>query len=183
MALFITAAVLGLAALVWSSNRFVHGASALATSLGVPPLAVGLLVVGVGTSAPELVVSALAALDGRAGIAVGNVVGSNIANIGLVVGASALLAPIAVDSSVLRREFPLMFAAFALARILLYDGSLVPLDGAILLAGFAVAIWVMTMLSRRGAIPSPRSSRRRSRRVSAGASRSAGPSSGSRRRW
>ena len=139
MLLPIAAVIAGFACLVWGSDRFVTGASALARTLGVPPLVVGLTIVGVGTSAPEMLVSTIATLDGNPGIAIGNALGSNVANIGLVVAGTALVSPLVVDSRTLRREFPLMFAVVALAGALLLDRDLGRPDGAMLLAG-AVAV-------------------------------------------
>jgi Ca2+/Na+ antiporter len=81
----------GLAALVWSADRFVSGAAGLAYAFGMPPLLIGMLVVGFGTSAPEMLVSAIAAIEGRPGLALGNAYGSNIANIGLILGLTALI--------------------------------------------------------------------------------------------
>ena len=103
MLLPIASIALGLALLVWSADRFVIGAAALARNLGVPPLLVGLTVVGFGTSAPEILVSTMAALQGNTGIAIGNAVGSNIANIALILGTTALVAPLRVQSDMLRR--------------------------------------------------------------------------------
>jgi cation:H+ antiporter len=145
----VIAVVLGIVGLVWSSERFVYGASATAANLGIAPLVIGLVVVGTGTSAPEVLVSTLAALDGTPGLAVGNAIGSNIANVGLVIGVTALVVPIAVDSQTLRREFPLMFAVIGLAWLLLSDGRLGRFEGACLLAGFLVLIALMVVLARR----------------------------------
>lgn len=98
------AIILGLALLVWSADRFIDSASWVANRTGVPPLFIGIIVIGFGTSAPELVVSAIAALQGSPALALGNAFGSNIANIGLVLGLAALLYPLAITSSALRKE-------------------------------------------------------------------------------
>ncbi|HSS64778.1 MAG TPA: calcium/sodium antiporter [Gammaproteobacteria bacterium] len=143
MPLWIIAIIAGLACLVWGSDRFVLGASVTASNLGVPPLIVGLTVIGVGTSAPEIFVSTTAALGGNPGVAVGNSVGSNIANIGLVAGVCALVVPVNVKSGVLRREFPLMFVVIALAWFVLYDRILGFTDGLLLLASFAALLGVI----------------------------------------
>jgi len=132
------AVLLGLAALTWGSDRFVAGSAAIARNFGVPPLVIGLTIVGFGTSAPELLVAAQSALSDNAGIAIGNAVGSNIANIALVLGVAALLMPLPVESATLRREFPLMLAVTLLASLLLVDGELGRWDGGMLLAVFAV---------------------------------------------
>ncbi|MDX1529718.1 MAG: calcium/sodium antiporter, partial [Gammaproteobacteria bacterium] len=138
--IWIGAVVAGLALLVWGSDRFVLGASVTARNLGVPPLVVGLTVIGVGTSAPEFMVGAAASVGGNPGVAIGNAVGSNIANIGLVAGVCALVVPVSVKSEVLRREFPLMFLVIALAWFVLNDGVLGSSDGLLLLAGFAALL-------------------------------------------
>lgn len=140
MLVWIAMVAAGFALLLWGADKFVLGASATARNLGVSPMVVGLTVVGVGTSAPEMLVSTMAALNGTPGIAIGNAVGSNIANVGLVIAVSALVIPVSVSSPTLKREFPLMFAAAALAWVLLSDGRLDRTDGAILLAGFIVSL-------------------------------------------
>ena len=141
--------VAGLALLVWGSDRFVLGASATARNLGVSPLVIGLTVVGVGTSMPEILIATVAALDGNTGIAMGNAVGSNIANIGLVMALCALVVPITVHSQTLRREFPLMFVVTALAWVLLGDRWLGRTDGFILLGGFVVLLGAMVFTALR----------------------------------
>lgn len=133
MLLFSLAILSGLVLLAWSSDRFVEGASSFARNTGISPLVVGMVVVGFGTSAPEILVSLVAALEGSSGIALGNAVGSNIANIALILGVTAFLMPIAVHSRVVKRELPLVLLAGAVAWGLLGDGSLYVLDGAILL--------------------------------------------------
>jgi cation:H+ antiporter len=144
MALAVLSLVLGLVLLAWSAGRFVEGAAFSARYLGVPPLLVGMVVVGFGTSAPELVVSAMVALQGKSGLALGNAYGSNIANIGLVLGLTAVVSPVAVRSGVLRRELPLLVAATALAVALLWDRDLSRWDAAVLLTVFgAVMAWTV----------------------------------------
>ena len=123
----------GLACLLWGGDRFVSGASALARNLGVSPLLIGLTIVALGTSAPEICVSLVASLKNNAGIAVGNALGSNIANIGLVIGIAALIKPIRVQSQILLREFPLLFFVMLVAILLFYDGNLSHRDGVILI--------------------------------------------------
>lgn len=137
MTLAVIAVVLGLALLVWSADQFVAGAAAAARHVGVPPLLVGMVIIGFGTSAPEMSVSALAALQGNPGIALGNAYGSNIANIALILGITALVAPIAVHSQVLRRELPVLAVVTVLAAWQLWDGTLSSLDAVVLLAVFA----------------------------------------------
>jgi len=144
MLLYITAVLAGFGLLIWGADRFVAGASATASNLGVPPLIIGLTIVGFGTSAPEMLVSGLAAWYGNPGISVGNAIGSNITNIGLVLGVTALLVPVTVNSDILRREFPLLFVFMMLALWLISDNFLGWWDGLILIAGmFAMIIWVV----------------------------------------
>jgi cation:H+ antiporter len=133
----IAAVVLGLALLVWSADRFVEGAVTTARHLGMPALLIGMVVVGFGTSAPEMVVSALASLQGNPGIALGNAYGSNIANIALILGLTALISPIVVHSQVLRKELPVLTAVSLLAAAQLWDGHLSRLDAVVLLGVFA----------------------------------------------
>ena len=137
MALAFIAVILGLAMLVWSADRFVEGSAATARHFGMPPLLIGMVVVGFGTSAPEMVVSALAAWQGKSGIALGNAYGSNITNIALILGVTALISPIAVHSQVLRKELPILTAVTALAAWQLSDGVITRADAALLLAVFA----------------------------------------------
>lgn len=138
MILPIVAVVGGLVMLVWSADRFVEGAAAVARYLGMPPLLIGMVIVGFGTSAPEMVVSALAAYQGNPGLAMGNAYGSNIANIALILGLTALISPIAVSSRVLAKELPILFGITLLAGFQLIDGRLTTTDGWILLAVFGV---------------------------------------------
>lgn len=135
----------GLVLLVWSADRFVDGSAVTARYLGMPPLLIGMVVVGFGTSAPELVVSALAALQGNPGIALGNAYGSNITNIGLILGLTALLSPITVHSQVLRKELPILLGITALAAWQIHDNELTRLDAWILLGVFlalmGLSVW------------------------------------------
>lgn len=132
----ILALVVGLVMLVWSADRFVEGSASAARYFGMPPLLIGMVIVGFGTSAPEMVVSALAALDGSPGIALGNAYGSNIANIGLILGVTALISPIMVHSTVLRKELPLLTLVTLLAIGLIADLDLSRLDAVVLLLVF-----------------------------------------------
>ena len=143
------AVAVGLALLVWGSDRFVFGASATARNLGVPPLLIGLTIVGVGTSAPEAMVSVTAALGGNPGLSIGNALGSNIANIGLVLGATALVHSVTVRSKVFRLEFPLMFVVMGLAWFLLGDGVLDQHDGFILGLAFIIVLSIMVIIAAR----------------------------------
>ncbi|MHB1398243.1 MAG: calcium/sodium antiporter [Trichloromonadaceae bacterium] len=134
----------GLGLLTYSADRFVDGAAATARYAGMPPLLIGIVIIGLGTSAPELVVSVLAALQGNPGLALGNAYGSNIANIGLILGLTALLCPIVVQSQVVRQEMPLLLLVTAVAVFQLVDGHLTRLDGWVLLVLFVVLMgWLI----------------------------------------
>ncbi|GAB6041748.1 calcium/sodium antiporter [Endothiovibrio diazotrophicus] len=157
MLLSITAVLIGFALLVWGADRFVAGASATARNLGVSPLVIGLTIVGFGTSAPEMLVSGVAAMDGNPGLGIGNAVGSNITNIGLVLGTTALIYPLSVHSQVLSREFPVLFVIMMVSLLLLADGDFSRIDGLLLLAGMGVlGYWMVAtaLRSREGAAES-----------------------------
>lgn len=141
--------LLGLGCLVWGGDRFVTGAAAFARNLGISPMLIGVTIVAIGTSAPELCVSFIASLQQRPGIAVGNVLGSNIANIGLVIGITALIKPINVQSKMVLREFPILFLAMLVAALVFYDGNLNQIDGIVLLAGLISFLVVMTVMALR----------------------------------
>ncbi|MBD3669394.1 MAG: calcium/sodium antiporter [Gammaproteobacteria bacterium] len=143
------AIIVGFIMLVWGADRFVIGAAALARNLGVPPLIIGLTVVGFATSAPEMLVSGMAAWGGNSGMGVGNAVGSNITNIALVLGATALIKPMTVHSGVLQREFPMMFLAILFALMLLLDGVLSFWDGIFMLGGLLLIIYWIVNISLR----------------------------------
>ena len=128
----------GLTLLVFGADAFVRGAAALALRFGLPPLAVGLTVVAFGTSAPELAVSVEAALAGAGGLAIGNVLGSNVANVGLILGLAALVRAAPVEPALLRRDVPAMLAASIVLGALLLDGRLGRVDGALLLIGLGL---------------------------------------------
>lgn len=137
----------GLIFLVWSAERFVLGASATARNLGLSPLVIGMTIMGFGTSAPEMLVSGMAAANGNPAMGIGNALGSNIANIGLVLGVTALLIPLSVSSRILRREYPALFAVTLLAGVLMMDGELGKMDGIVLLAGTAIMVGWLLWLS------------------------------------
>jgi cation:H+ antiporter len=126
----------GFALLVWSADKFVEGAAATAKHLGMPTLLIGILIVGFGTSAPEMVVSAIAAYEGNPALALGNALGSNIVNIALILGVTALVAPIAVHSKIVKKEIPLLILIVLIAGYLLLDGNLTFIEGILLLIGF-----------------------------------------------
>jgi len=137
MTLAFVAIAAGLAALIWSADRFVEGAACTARHLGMPSLLIGMVIVGFGTSAPEMVVSAISAWQGNPGIALGNAYGSNITNIALILGLTALISPIAVHSQVLRKELPILTVITAFAVWLLLDKEITRLDALLLFAVFA----------------------------------------------
>jgi len=140
----IAAILAGFLLLIWSADRFIVGAAATARNLNVSPLIIGLTIVGFGTSAPEMLVSAIASLNGNPGLAVGNAIGSNITNITLVLGTAALIMPLNVHSRILRKELPLLLVAMLLALTLLQDDNLGRTDGLILLSMLMLLLWWMT---------------------------------------
>ena len=151
MLISITQLIGGFILLVWGADRLVAGASALARNLGVSPLIIGLTIVAFGTSAPELIVSAVAASRGNPGLAVGNAIGSNIANIGLILGLTAAIYPLRVESETLKREYPvlmlIMIGSFIMAADLIFDRT----EGWLLLLGLvALVIWMVRFGMRRG---------------------------------
>ncbi|MCB1792434.1 MAG: calcium/sodium antiporter [Gammaproteobacteria bacterium] len=149
MLLAVGSILLGFALLVWGADRFVIGAAALARNLGVPPLLIGLTIVGFGTSAPEILVSAMAAIQGNTGLAVGNAIGSNIANIALILGTTALIAPLMVKSDMLRREYPLLLAVSVGTFVLLIDDDLGRIDGVLLLIALALTMLALIRIGQK----------------------------------
>ena len=136
----ILAILVGLALLVWSADKFVGGAAITARHFGMAPLLIGMVIVGFGTSAPELVVSAMAAIDGNPGIALGNAFGSNIGNITLILGVTALMGAIVVQSQILKKEVPLLIGITLLSLALIFDGELTRSDSIAMLVLFGVLI-------------------------------------------
>lgn len=147
--------IIGLVVLVWSADIFIDGAASTAVRYNVSPLIIGVVIIGFGTSAPEIVVSVIASLEGNPGLAVGNAVGSNIANIGLVLGVTALLAPIIVKSSVLKRELPILLIITGLGLALLFDHQLGVMDGVILLSLLAGILTWMIYSNKNAPISDP----------------------------
>jgi len=144
--------VAGLALLVWGADRFVHGAAATARNLGIAPLLIGLTVVAFATSAPEVLVSVVAASRGEPGLAIGNAIGSNIVNIGLVLGVTAIVRPIRLESATLRREMPALLAVTLLTVSLFLDARLTNIDGYVMLTGLAIVmVWLARLGSRSAA--------------------------------
>lgn len=142
----------GLVILVGGAEWFVRGAAGIADRLGVSPIVIGLTVVAYGTSMPELVVSSVAALDGSSAIALGNVVGSNIANIGIILGFTALLSPPAVDASLIKREMPVLVVASLALPAVLWNDVISRSEGALLVIG-AMAFTVITVRVARSVVP------------------------------
>ena len=136
--------VAGFLLLVWGADRLVAGASATARNLGVSPLIIGLTIIGFGTSAPELVVSAVATLKGNSGLAVGNAIGSNIANMGLVLGVTALIYPLRLESTALKREYPVLLLIMLVCFLMALNGIYSTVEGWILLIGLLLVVfWII----------------------------------------
>ncbi len=149
MLLSIVMIVIGLALLVWSADLFVDGAAAVALNLGMSTLLVGMVIVGFGTSAPEMSVSVLSAMQGNPGLALGNAYGSNITNIALILGVTALVSPVLVRSQVLKRELPILLAVTILAFFHLNDGQITRIEGLVELVVLLVVFTWMTLQSRQ----------------------------------
>jgi cation:H+ antiporter len=141
----------GFILLVWGADRLIAGASAVARNLGVSPLIIGLTIVALGTSAPELVVSAVAAVRGNEELAVGNAIGSNIANIGLILGVTALVYPLRIESETLKREYPLLMFVMVASFILASDLMLSRTEGWLMVVGLVGIIgWMVGLGLRKG---------------------------------
>lgn len=149
MGLAIIAILIGLAILVWSADVFIDGATVLAKKFNVPSFLIGVLILGVGTSMPEMVVSVLAALEGSPDLALGNAYGSNIINIALVLGATVIISPIIIRKGIIKRDLPLLILVTALAAWQLRDGVLSLADGISLLVILVVVLGVQIVLSLR----------------------------------
>jgi len=142
----------GFLLMVWAADRLVAGASATARNLGVSPMIIGLTIVGFGTSAPELVVSAVATYRDNAGLALGNALGSNITNLGLVLGITALIYPLRLESAALKREYPLLLLIMLVCLFLILDLEYSHTDGWIMLAGLALLVrWLIQLGLQRPA--------------------------------
>ncbi len=142
MILIILALISGFTLLVWSADNFVEGAAAAARHFGIPPLLIGMVILGFGTSAPEMLVSVVAAIQANPGISLGNAFGSNIANIALVLGLTALIHPINVHSRVLRHNLPILTGVTAIAAFLLWNAVLSRGDALVLLGVFGIlTVW------------------------------------------
>lgn len=146
MLLDIFAILVGFALLIWSADLFVDGASAIAKNMDVSPLLIGLVIVGFGTSAPEMLVAVFASAGGSPGLAIGNALGSNITNIALVLGVTTLLVPLHVHSGILKREMPVLMGIMLVILVMFIDGTLSRIDGLILAVGLVL---VMTWLGKQ----------------------------------
>ncbi|MET1255791.1 calcium/sodium antiporter [Aliikangiella maris] len=144
MLIYFAMVISGISLLVWSADRFTDGAAAIARNLGISPLIVGLTIVAMGSSAPEVIVSLNAAMNNTPGLAIGNAIGSNIANVGMVLGIAALVTPLNVHSKMLKREIPVLFGVMLLAFILMLDYELSLTDGLILLISLGAYISWLT---------------------------------------
>ncbi|WP_444995042.1 calcium/sodium antiporter [Aliikangiella sp. IMCC44359] len=144
MLLYFAMVISGISLLVWSADRFTDGAAAIARNFGISPLIVGLTIVAMGSSAPEVIVSLNAALSGTPGLAIGNAIGSNIANVGMVLGIAAIVIPLKVRSEMLKREIPVLFGVMLLAFVVMVDQKLDYTDGLILLISLAAYISWLT---------------------------------------
>ena len=147
--LSVMAIITGFGLLVWGAERFVHGAAAIAQNFGVSPLIIGLTVVGIGTSAPEILISIVAAYEGNPALAIGNALGSNITNIALVLGVTAIVTPMVVKSETLRREYPIMFIIMLVALALVLDNHLGRMDGIILVSGLFIMLYWMVVQGKK----------------------------------
>ncbi|WED21005.1 calcium/sodium antiporter [Vibrio sp. JC009] len=143
--------IIGLCLLVWSADRLVYGAAALANNFGIPSLVIGMTILAMGSSAPEMVVSANAALDGKTNTAIGNVLGSNIANIALILGFTALFKPLSISSGIVKRELPIMMAVTLFAGVLLWDSYLEVYEGISLLILFFAFLYSMYRIGKKEA--------------------------------
>jgi cation:H+ antiporter len=147
--------LVALIVLVWSADKFVFGASSLARNLGISPMIIGLTIVAMGSSAPEMMVAATASLQGNPNTAIGNAIGSNITNIALVLGITALLQPLTVSSSTIKREIPLILAVTALAYWMLSDYHFSFIEGLILIIGFFGYIITLLVITLRRSKTAP----------------------------
>jgi cation:H+ antiporter len=135
--------LVGFIILIWSADLFVDGAASIAENMGMSPIIIGMTIVSLGTSAPEVLVSINASLSGSGSLAIGNAIGSNIANIGMVLGATLLVAPLMVHSGCMKKEIPLLLLATAGVGALILDGYLSALDGWLMIGALGIILWRM----------------------------------------
>ncbi len=153
IALACIAIAIGIGGLVWSADRFVAGAASIAESFGIAPIIVGLTIVSFGTSAPEVMVSVMAALDGSGELAVGNALGSNIANVGLVLGVTLLITRIPVALNLIKHEGSILVSLSILAGVFLYDARISKIEGWILIALIVPTMWYLAVLKQKDHSP------------------------------
>ena len=139
----------GFVLLIWAADRLVAGSSALAQRFGISPLVIGITIVGFGTSAPEMVVSGIASFEGNTSLAIGNALGSNIANIGLILGLTAIIYPLSIQRSTMRREFPALLMVMAITALMMANFAFSRLEGLVLLLCLAGLITFMVIYGRR----------------------------------
>lgn len=142
--LYSLAILVGFVVLIWGAERFVIGASNTAFNLGVTPLVIGLTIVSLGTSAPEFIVAIMSSLEGKPGLAIGNAIGSNIANISLILATTAIILPISVRAGIVSRELPLLMLVTFISILLLWDRQLSRFDGVLLIVGMVFVLnWIV----------------------------------------
>jgi len=156
MLLYFAMVLCGISLLVWSADRFTDGAAAIARNMGISPLIVGLTIVAMGSSAPEVFVSIKSALNGTPELALGNAIGSNIANVAMVLGISAMVLPLKIQSATLKREIPILFGFMVLALVLMIDLTLSAMDGTILLLSLAAYLFWLVKTAKTRKIQSDR---------------------------
>ncbi len=150
MLISIVTVIVGLALLIWSSDKFVDGAASIARIMGISPLIVGMFIIGLGTSAPEMLVSAIAAIQGNPSLGIGNAIGSNITNITLVLGFTAVFFTLPVHSQLLRQEMPLILASGILAWVLMLDGYFSRIDALILVTALIIILgWMFISIKKQ----------------------------------
>ena len=147
--------LLSLITLVWSADKFVFGASSLARNIGISPMIIGLTIVAMGSSAPEMMIATTASLSGNPDTAVGNAIGSNITNIALVLGLTAIFHPLSVSSSTIKREIPLILFITAIATYMIADSYFSFNEGLFLIIGFTVYIVSLLLITLKRAKQNP----------------------------
>ena len=152
---YLTGLLVGFLVLLFAADRFVMGTAAIARNLGISPLIIGLTIVGFGTSAPEMLISVIAAAEGNPGLAIGNAIGSNIANIGLILGCTAIIAPITVHSQTLKRELPVLLFTTIACYLLVWTNDFTRIDGIIMLIGLFVFLYWLARTALRNRTSDP----------------------------
>lgn len=153
LAYAVIAILIGFAGLVWSADRFVEGSASIAKAAGLSPLIIGLTIVSFGTSAPEVLVSISAALEGAGELAIGNALGSNLANIGLVLGATVLIVTVPIQKHILLHEMPILLGVTALAGVVLWDAQVTLPEGLLLLGTIVPVMTYLVIIKKRDLTP------------------------------